>query len=270
MKPAPSFFGVGKRKDARSKDNQEQHFFENLMDTKSMQIAIIENVYNLYTDAAARSGWEKNMTNLLFEPNVAYMLLMGSIIMGVLALYTPGTGLIEIGSLFTLVLAVYGFYNMQVNAWAFIPLLLGIAPFILPLFWKKPLKRSQDIAIVATSFVAMLVGSFFLVRSGEGQKGMDLLVIVLTSTFAAGVFWLISHKGIDAIRRRPSHDLDRLTGMTGVATTDIYEEGSVYAAGEQWSARSIKKIRAGSHVKVIRRAGFTLEVELSDQEKPAG
>ncbi len=233
-------------------------------------MGIIENVYNFIADAEARSAWESKMTNLLFEPNVAYLLLMGSIIMGVLALYTPGTGLIEIGSLFTLVLAVYGFYNMQVNAWAFIPLLLGIAPFILPLFWKKPLNRNQDIAIVATSLGAMLVGSFFLVRSGEGQKGLDLWVIILTSTFAAGVFWLISHKGIDAIRRRPAHDLDRLTGMNGVATTDVHEEGSVYAAGEQWSARSKKKIRAGSQVKVIRRDGFTLEVELSDQEKPAG
>lgn len=233
-------------------------------------MTVIENEYNLNTDAAVENGREWDMTNLLFEPNVAYLLLMGSIIMGVLALYTPGTGLIEIGSLFTLVLAVYGFYNMQVNAWAFIPLLLGIAPFILPLFWKKPLKRNQDIAIVATSLIAMLVGSFFLVQPGENQKGMDLLVIVLTSAFTAGVFWLISHKGIEAIRRRPTHDLDRLKGMTGVATTDIFDEGSVYAAGEQWSARSKKKIRAGSQVRVVNREGFTLEVEISDQEKPAG
>jgi membrane-bound serine protease (ClpP class) len=207
------------------------------------------------------------MTNFLFEPNVAYLLLMDSIIMGVLALYTPGTGLIEIGAVFALVLAVYGFYNMPVNAWAFILLLLGITPFILPLFWKKPLRREQDIAIVLVSFAALLVGSFFLVQVSESQKGMDLLVILLTSAFTAAVFWLVSHKGIEAIRRRPTHDLSRLTGMSGVATTDIFKEGSVYADGEQWSARSKRKIPAGSHVKVINREGFTLEVERIEPEK---
>ncbi|MHC1782492.1 MAG: NfeD family protein [Anaerolineaceae bacterium] len=209
------------------------------------------------------------MTNLLFEPNVAYLLLMGSIIMGVLALYTPGTGLIEIGAVFALVLAVYGFYNMPVNSWAFILLLLGITPFILPLFWKKPLRREQDIAIVLVSLAALLVGSYFLVSSRDDHQRIDLLVIVLASVFTAAVFWLISHKGIEAIRRRPSHDLNRLVGMTGIATTDIFDSGSVYAGGEQWSARSIEKIPAGTQVRIIKREGFTLEVELFTQEKPA-
>lgn len=208
------------------------------------------------------------MTNFLLEPNVAYLLLMISIIMGVLALYTPGTGLIEVGSLFTLVLAIYGLYYLPTNLWAFPFLLLGIAPFVLPLFWKKALNRTQNIAIVLISFAALLVGSYFLVRVDETRGGINLLVILLTSAFASGVFWLISNKGIEAIRQRPAHDLKRLIGMTGVATTDIFEEGSVYTAGEQWSARSKSNIPAGSQVKVLKREGFTLEVELVEEEKP--
>jgi membrane-bound serine protease (ClpP class) len=209
------------------------------------------------------------MTNFLIEQNVAYLLLMSSAIMGVLALYAPGTGLIELGAIFTLVLAGYGLYNLPVNSWAFIFLLVGIAPFLLPLFWKKPLSRTQDIAIVLGSFVALVVGSIFLVRNENGAGMINPFVIILASAFTAGIFWLISHKGLEAMRRRPAHDLNHFGGMTGTATTDIFEVGSVYAAGEQWSARSKIKIPAGSQVRILKRDGFTLEVEILEQEKPS-
>lgn len=206
------------------------------------------------------------MTNFLLNPNVAYVLLMGGIIMGVLSVYTPGTGLIEVGALFAIVLAVYGFYNLPLNLWAFVLLILGIAPFILPLFWKKALKRNQDIAIVLFSFLALLAGSYFLVQARAGEAGMNFLVILVISAFSAGVSWLISHKGIEAIRRRPAHDLDRLSGSIGTATTDIFNEGSVYAGGEQWSARSAQPIPARSQVRILQRDGFTLEVEPLEKE----
>lgn len=209
------------------------------------------------------------MTNLLLEPNVAYLLLMSSVIMGVLALYAPGTGLIELGAIFALVLAGYGLYNLPVNGWAFIFLLIGITPFLLPLVWKKPLNRTQDIAIVLGSFVALVLGSIFLIKTQGGTGIINPVVIVLASAFTAGIFWLISHKGIEAIRRRPTHDLDRLKGITGVATTDIFDEGSVYAGGEQWSARSKIKIPSGSSVRILKRDGFTLEVEMIEREKPS-
>lgn len=209
------------------------------------------------------------MSNFLIEPNVAYLLLMSSAIMGVLALYAPGTGLIELGAIFTLVLAGYGLYNLPVNSWAFLFLLVGVAPFLLPLVWKKPLSRSQDIAIVLGSFVALVLGSLFLVKNQNGAEMINPIVVVLVSAFTSGIFWLISHKGLEAMRRRPSHDLNHLGGMTGTATTDIFGEGSVYAAGEQWSARSNTKIPSGSQVRIIKRDGFTLEVEILEQEKPS-
>jgi len=39
----------------------------------------------------------------LLDPNVAYLFLMGGVLLGMLALATPGTGLIEIGAFFCIV-----------------------------------------------------------------------------------------------------------------------------------------------------------------------
>ena len=55
--------------------------------------------------------------------------------------------------------------------------------------------------------------------------------------------------------------LQALIGAIGEAKTDIHQEGSVYAGGEQWSARSDQPIPTGARVRVLEREGFTLKVE---------
>ena len=59
----------------------------------------------------------------------------------------------------------------------------------------------------------------------------------------------------------PHQDLTALIGAIGEAKTDIFQEGSVYAGGEQWSARSDQPISSGARVRVLERDGFTLKVE---------
>ncbi|MHB8114618.1 MAG: NfeD family protein, partial [Bellilinea sp.] len=58
--------------------------------------------------------------NLLMDPNVAYVLLVLGIVLGVLALFAPGTGFLEIGALFALVLSGISAINMENNPWALI------------------------------------------------------------------------------------------------------------------------------------------------------
>ena len=50
-------------------------------------------------------------------------------------------------------------------------------------------------------------------------------------------------------------------GKIGEARTAIHQEGSVLIDSELWSARSQESIPAGEHVRVVKRDGFTLEVE---------
>ena len=50
---------------------------------------------------------EKTM-NLVIDPNLAYVLLVSGFVLAVLALFSPGTGVVEVGALFALMVAGYG------------------------------------------------------------------------------------------------------------------------------------------------------------------
>ncbi|MHB8192299.1 MAG: NfeD family protein [Bellilinea sp.] len=193
--------------------------------------------------------------NPLMDPNIAYVLLVLGIVLGVLALFAPGTGLLEIGALFALVLAGIGAANMDINPWALAVLILGIVPFVIAL------RKWRNWLFLILAILALIVGSVFLFRSPQGGPAVNIGLAIFVSLVAAGVLWVIGRKGLEAIALRPDFDLSRLDGMVGEATTSIYREGSVYINGEEWSAWSDAPIPTGSRVKVISRQGLVLEVE---------
>jgi Membrane-bound serine protease (ClpP class) len=191
----------------------------------------------------------------LLDPNVAYLFLMGGVLLGMLALATPGTGLIEIGALFCMAVAAYGIVNLTINPWALFVLALSVVPFIYAL--QKP-KRELFLVI---SIGLLVVGSIFMFPRTDKQAAVNPILALLVSGFVASFLWFAIRKSIDAASIRPVHDLNGLMGQIGEARTDIQNDGSVHVDGELWSARSDKSIPAGSLVKVIGREGFVIVVE---------
>ena len=194
--------------------------------------------------------------DFLLDPNVAYLVLVGGILLGFLAVGTPGTGLLEVGAFFCLVLAGYAMFNLSVNGWAVGILLLSIIPFI------QAIRKPQSAIYLILSIVLVVIGSVFLFASEDGSLiSVNPIVALMASGLVSVSLWFILRKALEAVSRRPTHDLDTLVGQVGEAKSSIYQEGSIYIAGEMWSARSDSEIPAGSHVRVIRRDGFTLVVE---------
>ncbi len=194
--------------------------------------------------------------NFLLDPNVAYFLLVSGFLLAVLALFAPGTGILEIGAVLILVMAGYGAINLPLNLWALVILILGVFPFILAV------RQSRRLIFLAISIAALVIGSVFLFRSSEGRfMAVDPILAVPMSALAVGFLWFIARKSLEAIARTPNHSLGRLKGMTGTAESDIFLEGTVSAGGEQWSARSENFIPAGSRVRVVGREGLVLIVE---------
>lgn len=194
----------------------------------------------------------------LLDPNVAYLFLLAGVLLAMLALVTPGTGLLEVGALISLTLAGYGIYNLSFHWWALMLILASVVPFVYSL--QKP-KRE---AYLAFSIVLLILGSIFLFPSQTGGPAVNLLVAFVASVLVAGFLWIAVSKSLQAVRSRPAHDLDALIGQVGEAKTRIHDDGSVQVGSELWSAHSEKPIRAGSSVRVIRREGFTLIVEKVD------
>jgi membrane-bound serine protease (ClpP class) len=195
------------------------------------------------------------MMDFLLEPNVAYLILLAGVMLGFLALVTPGTGIFEVGALFCILLAGYGVYHLSFNWWALVLLVLSVLPFIYAI--QKP----QRELLLGLSILLLVVGSVFMFPSEDRLFAVNPAVAVLASALVTGFLWLAVHKSMEAAGARPSHDLNGVLGMSGEARTDIHDEGSVQVAGELWSARSENLIPKGSSIRVVRRDGFVVVVE---------
>lgn len=193
--------------------------------------------------------------NFLLDPNVAYLILVVGLILGMLALFTPGTGILEIGALFAVFLAGYAVYSLPVNTWALILLVVGVIPFFFAVrkfkqwYWLLP------------AIASAVVGSVFLFRAEAGSPAINPIFAIIVSVVSILLMWLIGIKSIEALRLDPAQDLGDLLDKVGEARSDILLEGTVYVGGEEWTARSEKRIPAGSQVKVTGREGLVLIVE---------
>src|ERR1043165_570294 len=193
--------------------------------------------------------------DFLLDPNVAYLFVIGGVLLVMLAIATPGTGLMEIAALFCMIAAGYAVYKLSFNWWALLLLALSLIPFVYAL--QKP-KRELYLVL---SILLLIAGSVFMFPRTENGSIVNPLVAILASVFVAGFLWLAVRKSIEAAGTRPSHDLNGLVGKIGEARTRVAGEGSVQVEGELWSARSEKTIPAGSSIRVLGREGFVLIVE---------
>jgi membrane-bound serine protease (ClpP class) len=193
--------------------------------------------------------------DFLLDPNIAYLILLGGVLLAMLSLASPGTGLFEIGAFFCIALAGYAIYNLSFNWWALLLLGVSIVPFVYAI--QKPKRESY----LALSILLLIVGSVFMFPRTADQAIVNPVVAILASGLVAGFLWIAVRKSVEATSAKPAHDLAGLVGQIGEARTKINEEGSVLVAGEMWSARSEKPIPAGSSIRVLRREGFILIVE---------
>ena len=193
--------------------------------------------------------------DFLLDPNVAYLFLLGGVLLAMLSLATPGTGFFEVGAFFCIALAGYAIYRLSFNWWALIVLALSIIPFVYAL--RKPKYELY----LGLSILLLVVGSVFFFPRTETQTSVNPLVAIIASGLVAGFLWLAVRKALEAAHAKPSHNLEGLVGQVGEAKARVADEGSVQVNGELWSARSEKSIPAGSMVRVIRREGFVLIVE---------
>jgi membrane-bound serine protease (ClpP class) len=192
---------------------------------------------------------------VLLNPNVAYLILVAAALVTILAILSPGTGILEITALFLLILSGYTVFRLPVNYWALGVLVLGVIPFLLAL------RRSRKTIFLILAIGALLLGSIFLFSSQGWQPAVNPILAAVVSISLAGFVWLIAQKALEAEGMRPSHDLETLIGAIGEAKTEINDEGSVQIEGELWSAQSEQAIPLGAKVRVVSREGFFLKVE---------
>ncbi len=195
----------------------------------------------------------------LFNPNLAYVLLVVGFVLTLLAILTPGTGMLEVGALFCLALVAYIAFNIGFNPWALIVIVVSLVPFVYAT--RKP-KRGLWLGI---SIVLILVSSLYLFNESGWLPDVNPILAFFITILAGGFIWLTANKTLKAFAARPMHDLDALIGQVGETRTRVHENGSAQVAGELWSVRSEKEIAPGKPIRVLAREGFILVVEKSEE-----
>ncbi|MBN2501445.1 MAG: hypothetical protein JXB38_11750 [Anaerolineales bacterium] len=200
--------------------------------------------------------------DMLLNPNIAYLAIVAAFMLGIFAVVTPGSGLLEIGALAAFVFAGWQMLNLEVNWWALVVLVLGVFPFLLAL------RKTRRMLFLGISIFALIVGSAFMFRGEVWYlPAVNPVLAVITSALAGGFVWFMTVKILEAEATTPTHDLGVLIGAVGAARTDVHHEGTVYVNGEDWSARSIEPIAHDSYVRVLGREGFVLDVEAVDEKE---
>lgn len=193
---------------------------------------------------------------IFLNPNIAYVLLVSGFSMALLAVITPGTGVLEVTGIFVLLLAGWAVYSLPINYWALVILILSVVPFVMAVI------KAGHRLYLGLSILMLILGSVFLFQ-GETwwRPGVNPVLAAVVSLLVGGFFWIVTQKSLEARAAPPAHDLQPFLDAVGEAKSDIHQEGSVQVMGELWSAFSAKPIAAGAQVRVIRREGFVLEVE---------
>lgn len=193
------------------------------------------------------------MTQII-DPNLAYVLVVGGFVLSVLAILTPGTGIIEIGGIFALVLGGYGVISNPTNLWAFI----FIIPFFPLIFIYR--KKKKDLYLFL-AIILLNIGSYAIFRKESGGFAVSVFLALIVLLINAPIIWFIVKRITEALDKKPDFNPSNIVGQIGEARSNLSLEGTVYVDGEEWSAKSSKKILAGHKVRVIAKDGLTLLVE---------
>jgi len=182
------------------------------------------------------------------------VLFRSGFVLSVLALLTPGTGIVEIIGLFSMILAGYGIISNPSNYWA----LLILLPFLPLIFVYRKTKKDYYLII---SIALLNIGSYLIFKSDSGGFAVSPTIAIVVFLLNAPILWVVVKKIIEAIDKKPDFDPAKIIGAIGEARTNIFQDGTAYVSGEEWSARSEKKIDKGEKIEVIRKEGLVLWVK---------
>ncbi len=200
--------------------------------------------------------------DIILNPNVAYLFLVIGFLVSIMAMVTPGTGILEVVGLFLLLVAGWQIYNLNFNLIALSILIVGVFPFLIAL------RKTGKWYHFVISLVALSFGSTFLFVTEGWKVAVHPVLSVLVNLLLIGFFWIVLRKGFEAITKPPENRLLAVEGSIGETRSPVHTEGSVYLNGELWSAVSSHPIDENKHVRIVSRQGYTLEVEeVNESEK---
>lgn len=206
------------------------------------------------------------LIHLLSDPNIAFILFTLGFYGLIFELQNPNfvTGIL--GGI-SIILAFIGFGSLPLNIGGL--LLIGLA---VVLFILEYTVTSHGLLTVG-GIVCFVLGAAALYTEPGTPTAPDVSVaipVIVTMTLLTAIFMVLI--AFAAIRTRKMQTAEGLLGA-GLATDALGEVrrpltpiGSVYAGGEEWTARTAddRPLQRGTPVRILRQEGLTLVVEPAD------
>ncbi|MBI5893540.1 MAG: nodulation protein NfeD [Deltaproteobacteria bacterium] len=200
-------------------------------------------------------GLRLSILNAISNPNVAYILMMIGLIGIYFELSNPGAILPGVVGGICLILAFYAMQTLSVN-YAGI-LLIGLAV----LFFIAEIMVVSFGLLTVAGIIALTLGSLMLFESPLPFMRLSIWVVLPTVLVVTAAFVGAMYYAVKIRHRAPISGKEGLVDETGVANTDISNEGKVFIDGEYWDAWSDELIKEGEKIKVLEVEGLRLKVK---------
>ncbi len=194
---------------------------------------------------------------MTFDPTVVYLLVVVGLWAALTALYTPGTGVIEVIGLALLGVAGWALFNTPTTNWlALLLIVLGVSAFT-----AVPFVNQRWATIAEAGLILQGVGGFLLF---EGTPP-NVFVIALTLVLAWVYHRYVLVPMLRMMRNRPEagDELNDVLGARGRVVAPVVppNSGTAQVIGELWTVRSDRPLQKGDVVIVTEVNGLELAVE---------
>ena len=192
---------------------------------------------------------------LLWRPEVMFVLMLIAIYGIIGELSTPGAILPGVAGVIALVLVLYMAAILPINVTGLILIGLAFALFVFDAF------APTHGVLTVGGIVAFLIGSLMLFDRGDPLFRLSLAYIIPATIVTALFFVFVVAKGLRAQFLPIKAGKETMLGKTVAASTQIDSAGGkVFVEGEYWNAVSDTPVEQGQPVEVAAVLGLTLKV----------
>ena len=199
-----------------------------------------------------------SVLNFFADPQLLYLLFLGSIGLIYFELTHPGMLLPGVIGGIGLILSFIGLNMMSVTWGALALIFLGICLFIAEIFMP-----SFGILGIGGG-ISFILGSFYLFDPVKTGYSLPFSLILPAAGFIALLCFAISWLALRTFRmRKDKTGFDALEGKEGevVELSKKENQGWVFLNGENWKFASVDNVQKGDTVKVLSVKGMTLQVK---------
>ncbi len=194
------------------------------------------------------------------DPTIAYLLMSIGGLALIYELANPGAILPGVVGGIMLILGLFALGTLELSAAGAGFILFGLVLLV------ADLMIAGTGALTVGSVVSFALGSLLLATTARAEPYLDVSIgvfIAMTAVFAAFAGVLATFM-MRSLRRPAPTPIERLVGQTGVAKTEIGEDGTVFVAGELWSASAVDPaapIPPERKVRIVAAQGLRLTVQ---------